>query len=364
VPTGKRNAPSYFRSDCWISGFAPGDVIVTLTVTFALPPAPLQDRLKLLLAVNALMVSDPDVALLPDQSPEAVQVVASVLFQFSVVDSFGSTVVGLADRLIDGVAGAATITLTVSFALPQDRIKLLFSVNPLIVSEPDVALLPDQSPEAVQLVTLLLFQLNVVEPLADTLDGLADRLTMGALGATTVTLTESLALPPAPLQDNVNAVVLVNVVVASDPEVARAPDQPSDAVHEVALVEDQLSVEVCPVFILEGVTVSDTVGACGFVTVTVTESLAEPSGPMQVRTKVIVLLIGPVPVPDSDLSPVQPSDAVHEVALVDDQSSVTDWPAVTVEGVAVMLTVGAAAGIDLSRASEPPLPTLSAHPLK
>ena len=121
-------------------------------------------QLKLLLAVNALVVSDPDVALLPDQSPEAVQVVASVLFQFSVVDSFGSTVVGLADRLIDGVAGAATVTLTVSFALPQDRIKLLFAVNPLIVSEPDVALLPDQSPEAVQLVTLLLFQLRVVEP--------------------------------------------------------------------------------------------------------------------------------------------------------------------------------------------------------
>jgi len=42
-----------------------------------------------------------------------------------------------------------------------------------------VFLLPDQSSEAVQLSTLLLLQLSVVEPLFGTLDGLAYRLTDG-----------------------------------------------------------------------------------------------------------------------------------------------------------------------------------------
>ncbi len=61
------------------------------------------------------------------------------------------------------------MTLTESFALPpaplQVRLKLLFEVNVLMVWEPDVALLPAQSPEAVQPLVLLLLQLNVVEPL-------------------------------------------------------------------------------------------------------------------------------------------------------------------------------------------------------
>ncbi len=67
------------------------------------------------------------------------------------------------------MGGAATVTLTVSFAGPlaplQVRIKLLFVVNVLIVWEPEVGMLPDQPPEAVLLVTLLLLQLNEVEPL-------------------------------------------------------------------------------------------------------------------------------------------------------------------------------------------------------
>ena len=58
--------------------------------------------------------------------------------------------------------------LTESFALPfeplQDRLKLLFVVKALIVWEPAVDLLPDQSPEAVQSLTLSLLQVRVVEP--------------------------------------------------------------------------------------------------------------------------------------------------------------------------------------------------------
>ena len=114
------------------------------------------------------MVSEPDTPLLPDQSPEAVQLVASVEFQFSVVDPFWETVTGFAEKESVG-AGAATVTLTESFALPpaplQVRLKVLFEVSALMAWEPDVALFPVQSPEAVQPLVLLLLQLNVVEPL-------------------------------------------------------------------------------------------------------------------------------------------------------------------------------------------------------
>jgi hypothetical protein len=94
--------------------------------------------------------------------------------------------------------------LTVSLAVPpgplQDRLNTLFEVSADIVCEPDVALLPDQSPEAVQPVVLLLLQLNVVAPLKGRLDELAVRLTDEAVGPATIMLTESVALPPRPVQ--------------------------------------------------------------------------------------------------------------------------------------------------------------------
>ena len=61
---------------------------------------------------------EPEVFLLPDQSPEAVQLVASVLLQLSVVEPFIMTLVGFADREIVGVVGAPTEIFTVSSAPP------------------------------------------------------------------------------------------------------------------------------------------------------------------------------------------------------------------------------------------------------
>jgi len=48
-----------------------------------------------------------------------------------------------------------------------------------------------------------------------------------------------------------------------DPEVARVPDQPSEAVQEVALVEDHVSVEDWPAGMLAGAAESETVGGTG-----------------------------------------------------------------------------------------------------
>lgn len=67
------------------------------------------------------------------------------------------------------------------------------------------------------------------------------------------------------------------------PLVALAPDQPPLAVQLVALVLDQVKVELDPVVIWVGLAVSVTVGF-GAATVTVTFSEVEPPAPVQVRT--------------------------------------------------------------------------------
>ena len=68
---------------------------------------------------------------------------------------------------------------------------------------PLVGSLPDHPPEAVQLVASVEDQLSVeAEPLL-TVPGLALMLTVGVGGADTSTVTDLLALPPAPLQVSV-----------------------------------------------------------------------------------------------------------------------------------------------------------------
>ena len=65
------------------------------------------------------------------------------------------------------------------------------------------------------------------------------------------------------------------------PEVALLPDHAPEAVQEVALVDDQVSVEDPPLATDVGFAVSDTVGTGN--TVTVTEALALPPEPVQLR---------------------------------------------------------------------------------
>ena len=91
-------------------------------------------------------------------------------------------------------AGAATATLTDRLALPpmplQVRVNVLSDVSDETVCDPLMDLLPDQLPEAVHVLALLLDQFSVVEPLWATLVLLADSDTMGAGGAATVTDTD------------------------------------------------------------------------------------------------------------------------------------------------------------------------------
>ena len=71
----------------------------------------------------------------------------------------------------------------------------------LTLSLPEVALLPDQAPEAVQAVALPDDQVSVLLSPALIEAGVALRLTVGAAGAlATVTVTERLVVPCAPVQ--------------------------------------------------------------------------------------------------------------------------------------------------------------------
>ena len=155
-----------------------------------------------------------------------------------------------------------------------------------------------------------------------------------------MTVTDWLALPPPPLQLSVKVLVMVSGPRGSLPEVALFPVQAPEAVQEVAFVEDHVRVENPPLVTDVGFAVSDTVGTGG-VTVTVADALAVPPAPVQARANVLVLVNAPLDwLPKIVLVPDHAPEAKQELALFDDQVSVTDPPLVTDAGFAVSDTVG------------------------
>jgi hypothetical protein len=98
------------------------------------------------------------------------------------------------------------------------------------------------------------------------------------LGAATDTLTDLEVLPPEPEQVSVYDVVEPGATLVL-PAVDIVPDQPPDATQSVAPLADQLSDELCPVLMLVGLAVRETVGA---VTATLTELEALPPAPVHV----------------------------------------------------------------------------------
>jgi hypothetical protein len=193
-----------------------GAFTVTVADCEALPPVPVQLRVKVPVLVNGPVDCEPPVALAPDHAPEAVQLVASVDDQLSVELAPLAMVCGVAEIVTVG-AGAFTVTVADCEALPpvpvQLRVKVLVIVSAPVDSEPPVALAPDHAPEAVQLVASVDDQVSVeLAPLA-TVCGLAVIVTVGGVGggaAVTVTLADCEALPPGPVQLSVNALVAVN----------------------------------------------------------------------------------------------------------------------------------------------------------
>lgn len=100
-----------------------------------------------------------------------------------------------------------TVVLCVAGVVPlaplQVRVNVVVALSAPVLALPVVGSLPDQPPEAVQLVAFVVDQLNVeADPLL-TVPGVAVRLTVGFAGADTLTVTDCAALPPGPLQVSV-----------------------------------------------------------------------------------------------------------------------------------------------------------------
>jgi hypothetical protein len=130
-----------------------------------------------------------------------------------------------------------------------------------VLALPLVDLLPDHPPDALQLVALLEDQLSVEDPPLLMLVGFALKLTVGLAGADTLTVTDRLALPPEPVQVSVYVVVALSALVLQLPLVDSLPVHPPEALQLVALLEDQLSMEVDPLLTVVGVADKATVGA-------------------------------------------------------------------------------------------------------
>lgn len=89
-------------------------VTVTAADRLTLPPVPVQASAKLELAVNALVVNDPDVAFVPVHAPDAVQAVALVVVHVSLEVPPDVTDVGDADSVNVGAGVPPPLALTVT----------------------------------------------------------------------------------------------------------------------------------------------------------------------------------------------------------------------------------------------------------
>jgi hypothetical protein len=165
-------------------------------------------------------------------------------------------------------------------------------------------------------------------------EGEAEMLAVGAGAAVTVTVSDCVADPPAPVHFSVYFVVAVGETV-SVPEIPVAVKLVP--VQDVALVEDQVSVEALPSMIDEGVAASLAVGV-GAVTVIVVDWVADPPPPVHVMEYAVVVAGETVSVPEIPVA--VKLVPVHEVALVEDQVSVEELPVVIEVGDAESVAVG------------------------
>jgi len=136
----------------------------------------------------------------------------------------------------------------------------------------------------------------------------------------------------------------VRLPVDCVPDVAFAPVQPFDAVHDVALVVDHVSVDAAPEATEVGLAVSETVGAGIVPPVTAIVTAPYPVVPsllVQVNEKRVSAFSAPVLLdPFVAFEPDQPPDAAQLAAFVVVHESMVDAPAPMLIGLAVMLTVG------------------------
>lgn len=137
-------------------------------------------------------------------------------------------------------------------------------------------------------------------------------------GALTFTTTESVASPPGPVHCKVYVCVAVSEAEVHEPLAVLLPLHPPVAVQLVVVVLDHVSVAVelydTVIGPADPFASKSTVGAGGGLTVTCTESVAVPPGP--VHPKVYVWLVVSAPVDCVPLTPTLPDHDPLAVQLV------------------------------------------------
>jgi hypothetical protein len=177
----------------------------TVAIWAAVPPGPVHDNVKVVLAVSAPDDCAPLMALAPDHPPEAVHEVAFFVAQVSVVEAPELMVLGLAVSVTVG-AEAETVTVVDCVADPPVPVQVnAYSVvleRAPVDQVPLVPTAPCQPPEAVQAVAFAELQRTLDTPPLATVEGDAVRTIVGS-GEVTTTSADCEADPPRPLQVNV-----------------------------------------------------------------------------------------------------------------------------------------------------------------
>ncbi len=151
--------------------------------------------------VSVPVDTEPLVAFVPDHAPEAAQLVAFVLVHVSVELPPLATDAGLA---VSETVGAAASTVIVADAEVLPPLPLQLSPYVLVILSapvddvPLVAFVPNQAPEAVQLVAFVVLHISVELPPLVTNAGVAVSTSVGAAGGMTVIDADTEVLPPAP----------------------------------------------------------------------------------------------------------------------------------------------------------------------
>lgn len=144
-----------------------------------------------------------------------------------------------------------------------------------------------------------------------------------------------------------------------EPASPSLPLQAPLPVQPVALVLDQVSVELAPVAIEVGLAAIVTVGFGAAATVTVADAFALPPVPVQVRVYVLFPVGATEADPLTSSVPLQAPLAVQAVAFVLDQVNSEVLPLVTDVGLAAIVTVGFGGAVTVTAAEAfvvPPVP--------
>ena len=223
------------------------------------------------MAVSAPVLFVPLLASAPLQPPDAVQAVAFVELHVSVEVVPLARLVGEAANVAVGTGFAAVDTVTVAVAavlLPPGPVQtneyVVFAVRAPVLWVPLAANAPLHPPDAVQAVAFVELHVNVeADPLAILVGAAANvAVGVGELAGVTSTVTDLRAVvPPVPVHSSEYVVFCVSAPVLCVPLLASVPDQPPEAVHDVAFAELQVNVVELPLLRLVDVALIETVGA-------------------------------------------------------------------------------------------------------